>query len=75
MEFYSIICRCTVSRKRVSGSLFKSCVNARSRGRVFVGPLVFVHQASIVSSFLRAGLWIILWLLCAIKIGGWRCTQ
>ena len=33
------------------------------------------HVLHLILSVLTAGLWIIIWILAAIKIGGWRCTQ
>lgn len=32
------------------------------------------HLLHLLLSLLTAGLWIIVWILCAIKVGGWRCT-
>lgn len=33
------------------------------------------HILHVFLSLITAGLWIPIWILCAIKIGGWRCSQ
>lgn len=33
------------------------------------------HVLHLLLSLLTAGLWIIVWIGCAIKIGGWRCSH
>ncbi len=31
------------------------------------------HILHLLLTIITAGLWIIVWILCAIRIGGWRC--
>lgn len=33
------------------------------------------HLVHIIMSIITAGLWLPIWLLSAVKIGGWRCTR
>lgn len=33
------------------------------------------HLLHLLLSVITFGLWIIVWILTSIKIGGWRCTQ
>jgi len=33
------------------------------------------HLLHLFLSVITAGFWIIIWVLAAVKIGGWRCTQ
>lgn len=33
------------------------------------------HILHLILSIITCGLWIIVWILVSIKIGGWRCTQ
>lgn len=33
------------------------------------------HVLHIILSLLTLGLWIPIWSICSIKIGGWRCVQ
>ena len=33
------------------------------------------HLLHLILSILTAGVWIIIWILASIKIGGWRCSQ
>ena len=33
------------------------------------------HILHLLLSCLTVGLWIPIWIFCAIKIGGWRCSQ
>jgi len=32
------------------------------------------HLLHLLLSIITAGIWLIVWLLAAIKIGGWRCS-
>ena len=32
------------------------------------------HILHLLLSLLTGGIWLIIWLLSAIKVGGWRCT-
>jgi len=32
------------------------------------------HVLHLLLSIVTAGFWIIIWILCSIKIGGWRCS-
>ncbi len=33
------------------------------------------HLLHLLLSLVTAGLWIIIWILVSVKIGGWRCAQ
>ena len=33
------------------------------------------HVVHLIISLLTAGLWLPIWLLCSISIGGWRCIE
>lgn len=33
------------------------------------------HVFHLLMCIPTVGFWLIIWILCAIKIGGWRCTQ
>ncbi len=33
------------------------------------------HVLHLLLTLLTAGLWVIVWLLAAVKVGGWRCTR
>jgi len=33
------------------------------------------HILHLLLTIFTAGFWLIIWILCSIKIGGWRCTQ
>lgn len=33
------------------------------------------HVLHLLLSVFTAGLWLPIWVLCSIKIGGWRCLQ
>jgi hypothetical protein len=33
------------------------------------------HLLHLILTLVTGGLWLIVWILCAIKIGGWRCSQ
>ncbi len=33
------------------------------------------HILHLLLTVLTAGLWLVIWILSAIKIGGWRCSQ
>ncbi len=33
------------------------------------------HILHLLLTIITAGLWIIVWILASIKIGGWRCSQ
>ncbi|MHC4239959.1 MAG: hypothetical protein ACYSUC_09440 [Planctomycetota bacterium] len=33
------------------------------------------HVLHLLLTLVTGGLWLIVWILCAIKIGGWRCVQ
>lgn len=33
------------------------------------------HILHLLLSIVTGGIWIIVWILCSIKIGGWRCSQ
>lgn len=33
------------------------------------------HILHLLLSLITGGLWIIVWIFCDIKIGGWRCAQ
>ena len=33
------------------------------------------HVLHLILSVLTGGLWIIMWILLSIKIGGWKCTK
>jgi len=33
------------------------------------------HVLHLLLTVLTAGLWLIVWILVSIKIGGWRCSQ
>lgn len=33
------------------------------------------HILHLILSVITAGIWVIIWLLTSIKIGGWRCSE
>ena len=33
------------------------------------------HILHLLLTILTCGFWLVIWILCSIKIGGWRCTQ
>lgn len=33
------------------------------------------HVLHLLLTIVTAGLWLIIWMLSIVKIGGWRCTQ
>lgn len=33
------------------------------------------HLVHFIFTLLTGGIWLIVWILASIKIGGWRCTQ
>jgi len=33
------------------------------------------HILHLLLTLLTGGLWVIVWILTSVKIGGWRCTQ
>ena len=33
------------------------------------------HILHLILSLLTAGLWVIVWIMVSVKIGGWRCSQ
>jgi hypothetical protein len=33
------------------------------------------HVLHLLLTLVTGGLWLIVWILCAIKIGGWHCAQ
>lgn len=33
------------------------------------------HLLHFFITFLTCGLWLVVWILASIKIGGWRCTR
>lgn len=33
------------------------------------------HVLHLLLTILTAGLWLVIWVLSAVRIGGWRCSQ
>jgi hypothetical protein len=42
--------------------------------QVLIRRKATTHIFHFIMSLLTAGVWIIIWILCAVRIGGWRCT-
>ena len=53
---------------------FKSgyCKNCEESRKVERGSTN--HVLHLILSIITAGLWLIVWLLISVKIGGWRCS-
>lgn len=48
----------------------------RSCGRnVLIRRASTNHILHLLLSILTAGIWIVVWLLASVRIGGWRCTS
>jgi ssDNA-binding Zn-finger/Zn-ribbon topoisomerase 1 len=49
--------------------------HCRKCGDVLVKRPGTRHVLHLLLSIVTMGFWIPIWLLCSIKIGGWRCSQ
>jgi len=52
----------------------------RDRCEICNGSRVFVrpgtnHMLHLLLTILTAGFWLLIWIGCAVKFGGWKCSE